>query len=252
LNEKPKAFGVEPSSARYRLRLARYVDLADRLRRIAEASPQLPTLLDLGVGKGRLKLYYPDDGPPLSWVGLDIQEWRLRAAGEVPGWRLIRGDGTRLPFRDGAFDVVVCSQVLEHFDDSEGALLEAGRVLCPGGTLLLSLPVFPPGIAPIAQALVRLLLLLPALKRRWHGHVRFFSTRSIRKMMRDRFRMRDVRGFRFLSVLFLENFRFFYRLNAWFGKTFPSLSVEVNCEATKRTNDTKRCCSPRGGEGERG
>ena len=64
--------------------------------------------------------------------------------------------------------------------------------------------------------------------------MRFFSTRSIRAMMRDRFRLVDVRGFRLLSVLFLENFRFFYRLNAWLGKTFPFLSVEVNCEAEKK------------------
>jgi ubiquinone/menaquinone biosynthesis C-methylase UbiE len=234
VTDRPVAFGVEESSARYRLRLLRYVDLAERIRNAAADRSSPPRLLDLGVGKGRLKRYYTDDAPPVEWIGVDIQAWRLKAAGEVGGWRLVRGDGTRLPFRDGAFHVVVCSQVLEHFEDSEGALAEAGRVLSPEGTLLLSLPVFPPGIALLAGILVRVLLILPGLRRRWHGHVRFFSTRAIRRMMARGFRVRDIRGFRFLSVLFLENFRFFFRLNRWFGRTFPSLAVEVNVEAAKQ------------------
>jgi ubiquinone/menaquinone biosynthesis C-methylase UbiE len=233
VTDRTVAFGAEASSARYRLRLLRYVDLAERIRIAANPRPSPPRLLDLGVGKGRLKLYYPDDAPPVEWIGLDIQTWRLEAAAEVGGWRLVRGDGTRLPFRDGAFDIVVCSQVLEHFEDSEGALREAGRVLSPEGTLLLSLPVFPPGIALLARVFVRVLLLLPPVRSRWHGHVRFFSTGTIRRMMEKEFRVRDIRGFRFLSVLFLENFRFFFHLNRWFGRTFPSLAVEVNVEAGK-------------------
>lgn len=228
------AFGVEPSGALYRLRLLRYVDLAERIARLAGGRAEPLRLLDLGVGKGRLKLYCRADGPAVDWTGVDIQVWRLKAAGEVPGWRLVRGDGTRLPFRAGAFDVVVCSQVIEHFDDSEGALREAARVLAPGGTLLLSVPVFPPGAALLAQLLVRALLCLPPVRRRWHAHVRFFSVRSLRRLVGRSYRVRDVRGFRLLSVLFLENFRFFYRLNRWLGRALPSLSVEVNCEATKR------------------
>lgn len=233
MTESPKAFGVETSSARYRLRLLRYVDMAERIRREAEKRDAPPRLLDVGVGKGRLKLYYPGDGPPVDWTGVDIQTWRLNAAREVPGWRLVRGDGTRLPFRNDAFDLAVCSQVLEHFEDSEGALREVGRVLKPGGSLILSLPVFPPGVALLARILVRALLVIPALRRRWHGHVRFFSTRSIRAMVGRQFRVRDIRGFRLLSVLFLENFRWYFRLNRWLGRVVPFLSVEVNCEAVK-------------------
>ncbi|MHC4777463.1 MAG: class I SAM-dependent methyltransferase [Planctomycetota bacterium] len=234
MDEPVKAFGAETSPARYRLRLLRYVDLAERIRNVASRRDSPPRLLDLGVGKGRLKLYYPKEGPPVEWIGIDIQTWRLEAASKVGGWRLVRGDGTRLPFDDGAFDIVVCSQVLEHFEDSEGALREAGRVLSPEGTLLLSLPVFPPGFAFLARVLVSALLVFPPIRKRWHGHVRFFSTHAIRRMVGKEFRVRDIRGFRFLSVLFLENFRFFFRLNRWFGRVFPSLSVEVNVEASKR------------------
>ncbi|MCU0722496.1 MAG: class I SAM-dependent methyltransferase [Planctomycetes bacterium] len=227
------AFGVEPSPAAYRLRLARYVDLAARIARLAGGRAAPPRLLDLGVGKGRLKAFYPPGSPPVEWTGLDVQDWRLREAGKVGGWRLVKGDGVRLPFRDGAFDVVVCCQVLEHFDDPDAALREARRVLAAGGTFLLSLPVFPPGAAAAAGILVRGLRAVPWIRRRWRGHVRFFSTRGVRRLVAPWFAVRDLRGFRLLSVLFLENFRLYYALNAWLGRAFPSLSVEVNCEAVK-------------------
>jgi ubiquinone/menaquinone biosynthesis C-methylase UbiE len=229
------AFGVEPSPAAYRLRLARYVDLADRIARLARVHPAPLRLLDLGVGKGRLKAFYPADGPPVAWNGLDLQDWRLAEARKVGGWTLVKGDGARLPFREGAFDAVVCCQVLEHFDDPAAAILEVRRVLAGGGTFLLSVPVFPPGAAFAGGLLVDLLRSLPWIRRRWHGHVRFFSAWSLRRLVAPLFSVRDVRGFRLLSVLFLENFRFYYRLNAWLGRVFPSLTVEVNCEAVKVT-----------------
>jgi SAM-dependent methyltransferase len=225
------AFGVEPNPAAFRLRLARYVDLAERIARLSRGRAAPLRLLDLGVGKGRLKAFYPPDGPPVDWTGVDIQDWRLREAGRVGGWSLVKGDGARLPFRAGAFDAVVCCQVLEHFDDPVRVLREARRVLPEGGTLLLSVPVFPPGAAAAAAFGVRCLRAIPWIRRRWRGHVRFFSARALRRLVAPSFAVRDVRGFRLLSVLFLENFRSYYRLNAWLGRRFPSLAVEVNCEA---------------------
>lgn len=49
-------------------------------------------------------------------------------------------DGARLPFGDSTFDSVVCSEVLEHVADPEGFMLEIGRVLRPGGRVLLTVP----------------------------------------------------------------------------------------------------------------
>ena len=49
-------------------------------------------------------------------------------------------DITALPFPEAAFDVVLCSHVLEHVDDDHGALAEIVRVLRPGGTALLLVP----------------------------------------------------------------------------------------------------------------
>lgn len=43
-----------------------------------------------------------------------------------------------LPCDDGSFDVVLCTQVLEHVDDPKRVLSEIERVLAPGGVVFLS------------------------------------------------------------------------------------------------------------------
>lgn len=47
-------------------------------------------------------------------------------------------DAQRLGFREGAFDVVLCTEVLEHIPEPQRAIDEMFRVLAPGGTLLLT------------------------------------------------------------------------------------------------------------------
>ena len=46
----------------------------------------------------------------------------------------------RLPFDEGAFDAVICSEVLEHTRDPRVVVAEASRVLKPGGRLLIAVP----------------------------------------------------------------------------------------------------------------
>lgn len=50
----------------------------------------------------------------------------------------------QLPFQDSVFDSVVCTEVLEHVPDPLLALKEMRRVLKPGGTLLLTVPLYWP------------------------------------------------------------------------------------------------------------
>jgi ubiquinone/menaquinone biosynthesis C-methylase UbiE len=47
------------------------------------------------------------------------------------------GDALALPFPDEHFDVAVCTQVYEYVEDIAAALVEARRVLRPGGRLLV-------------------------------------------------------------------------------------------------------------------
>jgi SAM-dependent methyltransferase len=47
----------------------------------------------------------------------------------------------RLPFRDGAFDALLCHHVLEHVPDDRAAMRELRRVLRPGGWAILQSPI---------------------------------------------------------------------------------------------------------------
>lgn len=50
--------------------------------------------------------------------------------------------GRPLPFRSGAFDRVLCFDVVEHVADVPALMAEIHRVLRPGGTLLVTTPHF--------------------------------------------------------------------------------------------------------------
>jgi ubiquinone/menaquinone biosynthesis C-methylase UbiE len=52
---------------------------------------------------------------------------------------------TEIPIKSSSFDLVLCSEVLEHIADDEAALDELCRVLAPGGWLLISVPT-PPAV----------------------------------------------------------------------------------------------------------
>ncbi|MDR7551184.1 MAG: methyltransferase domain-containing protein [Armatimonadota bacterium] len=55
---------------------------------------------------------------------------------------LCAGQGEALPFRDASFDVVFCSNVLDHVTSPERTVAEMARVLRPGGYLVLTVEIF--------------------------------------------------------------------------------------------------------------
>ncbi len=56
------------------------------------------------------------------------------------GLVVVRADAAKLPLRGGSLDLVVAFDVLEHLPDDIAAVREIGRVLRPGGTLLVAVP----------------------------------------------------------------------------------------------------------------
>jgi 2-polyprenyl-6-hydroxyphenyl methylase/3-demethylubiquinone-9 3-methyltransferase len=97
-------------------------------------------VLDLGCGDGRVTGLLAMPGAEVT--GADPSEVALeRARGRHPDleFKLIAADGT-LPFADGAFDVLVCLNVLEHVADTQRLMSEARRVLRPRGRIAVAVP----------------------------------------------------------------------------------------------------------------
>jgi ubiquinone/menaquinone biosynthesis C-methylase UbiE len=59
-------------------------------------------------------------------------------------WGLAAADITGLPFKNNVFDLVICSEVLEHIARDDIAASEIIRVLKPGHTLVVSVPRYLP------------------------------------------------------------------------------------------------------------
>ena len=80
-------------------------------------------VLDVGCGTGELTRVLREETGGFV-VGLDADAGLLA---EVPG-PTVRGDATRLPFADDAFDLVVCQALLINLPDPEAAVREFARV----------------------------------------------------------------------------------------------------------------------------
>lgn len=86
-------------------------------------------VLDIGCGSSRIIQSLP------GAVGMDIAFPKLRYLR-----RGVCASAFALPFKAGAFDCVINSEVIEHIDYSPALFTEMYRVLKPGGTLILGTP----------------------------------------------------------------------------------------------------------------
>ena len=238
---KPKlAFGVEPSPRLYRLRLARYKALAEAIAGYAQKRPGPLTLLDIGVGRGRTLRYLEGEGEGiaerLTFWGVDISEKRLQNLYSPDKWRLVLADATRgLPLRRQSFDIAVVEQVLEHIPEPGALLRDIAGVLRPGSLLVVGVPVFPPVVETLRRGAAALLRTLFGMER---GHLESFTLGSLRTMVEagGLFKVTGSRGFRVLSGgVFspLEDFKWWWRLNLFFGRVLPWLTTEVQLLAVR-------------------
>lgn len=132
--------GVIPEQYHFKNRFKRF--LYERFVRqlatsIVAIGPR--TMLDAGCGKGVVTYAARRQLPELMIRGLDIGRTELDVAQQLnPDCAVVIGDIRALPFADNQFDLVVCTEVLEHLEHPQAAIVELRRV--SAYSLLLSVP----------------------------------------------------------------------------------------------------------------
>jgi SAM-dependent methyltransferase len=145
-------------------------------------------ILDAGCGTGRhiCEAYRLKN---VDVVGIDLNVDDLRKATSMLAAMYLEdpdnsrlcvmpmADLTKLPFKDGVFDLVICSEVLEHIPDNVAAIKELIRVLKSGSNLVVSVPRFLPE------------RICWAISESYHqepgGHIRIYRKNELKKMLED-------------------------------------------------------------------
>jgi len=122
--------------------------LMREMRRLAFWDNRPLTVLDAGGGEGALAYHLAQRFPAWQVVVADNESSslsranRIKAALQLTNLEVQRAD--LLAFKPGRFfDLVVCSDVLEHIEDDRGAVAALAAVLKPGGILIVTSPSVP-------------------------------------------------------------------------------------------------------------
>ena len=109
---------------------------------LGQAAP-VRTILNAGAGEGLFSTLLLKQSGAERLVEIDYSYGTYLRAPTDRRQHMVGASLTAIPARDAAFDLIVCTEVLEHIADDGVALDELRRVLAPGGWLLITVPTPP-------------------------------------------------------------------------------------------------------------
>jgi len=110
--------------------------------------------LDIGIGTGYATSQVFEDRPTvcLDMIQSNLEYHRdkqLEAGRPAPICTM--AVATQLPYADGAFKYILCSEVLEHLEDDDAAVAEIARVLADDGRAVITVPYSGHGYASFLE-----------------------------------------------------------------------------------------------------
>jgi len=169
--------------------------------------------LDIGCGKGNITVLLASLG--YSIIGIDISLENIKVAKSKANYKnnptFLVGDAENLPLK-GGFDFIILSEVLEHLNCPEKALIQCNEVLREDGLLIVTVPN---GYGPYALIFdhFRNKVVSKIFPKIGHSdHVQAFTLSKIRNLLEDvGFEIIDIKHSDFISFLpFLAKSRFAY------------------------------------------
>jgi len=157
--------------------------------------------LDVGCAEGMFLLGVKNKCPQCSVYGVDFSAIGLQKAKNYVGQVgfLACADATHLPFRDNSFDLVLCSETLEHIVDDITAFKELQRI-CKKACII-TVPSFS---NKWAKARFK-----PDVDCKWDSHLRKYSQDDLQDILRPYFRKVTIYH---MSLWYLSNVDIIIRL----------------------------------------
>jgi len=106
---------------------------ANNIKRILNAY-EIKKVLDVGCGDLIYKSLFKEQ----DLIGIDVEESGRKSNQKNPDFYF---DGINIPFEENTFDLVLCTEVIEHAVEPEELINEIRRVLKPSGYLYLTVPM---------------------------------------------------------------------------------------------------------------
>ncbi|AKM79307.1 TPA: hypothetical protein DEQ95_02660 [Candidatus Beckwithbacteria bacterium] len=136
------------------------------------------TVLDIGSGTGAISLYLAKKGfnvvgIEISKKAVDISEKSARSFNLRNKTRFIRGDFNRGLKVNKKFDLVICSEILEHLKNEEVILFKIHKLIKKGGKIIITVPSYNAPLYRIGYA--------KDFDRRV-GHLRRYTERSLKEL----------------------------------------------------------------------
>jgi ubiquinone/menaquinone biosynthesis C-methylase UbiE len=143
-----------------------------------------------------VKLLHVAPEPPMERRFRALEHIDYLSADIEPGKAMVQMDLTAIEGPEHQYDVIFCSHVLEHIPDDHSAMKELYRVLNPGGTLYVQVPMR--GQTTYEDASIT----APAERRKAFGqedHVRMYGTDILERLEQAGFNTRMVKARKFLK-----------------------------------------------------
>ena len=200
--------------------------LKETINKLAKEPHQ--NLLDVGCGYGKLLSFFVRFQ---NCYGVDFSEGPLSKAKSrgINTYR-VNLENERIPFQSNFFDLVICSQVIEHVLNTDSLLNEINRVLRDKGTLILTFPNINQPVSWLAQIIFDY---PPMFAARYKStHVRDYTLRIVKKIL-------PIYGFDIYNIRGTCIYPFKSNFSQWLAKITPRISQRIIVLSLKKRKPEK-------------
>ena len=118
-----------------------FISRRDCILRIIQRSEKKRKILEIGCSSGQL-MDALNKAKLKDIIGIDISHEAIHLCKKNNIKNIVQMDGSKTGFKEGKFDLIIASDILEHLNDDYEAIIEWKRILKDDGEMLVFVPAF--------------------------------------------------------------------------------------------------------------